>query len=233
MVDSSRSSSLRSATAKAESPIDAGPPSEPRSSHGLDRTCTICYETVVSWHADARARGKSGDRDRRCGRHRAGDRRAARGRRGQRRDRGRRRRERAGSWPTASATRPPSSRPTSATRIRCRRWSTSPSTSFGGLDIMFNNAGIGSPLKRFLPDDLEDFSRIMNVNLFGVIVGSQRAGALHEGSRRRLDHQQRLDRRHQRGHRHDLVPGVQGGHRPRQQVHGHRPGALRASGSTA
>ena len=46
---------------------------------------------------------------------------------------------------------------------------------FGGLDIMFNNAGIGSPLKRFLPDDLEDFSRIMSVNLFGVIVGSQRA----------------------------------------------------------
>ena len=46
---------------------------------------------------------------------------------------------------------------------------------FGGLDIMFNNAGIGSPLKRFLPDDLEDFSRIMNVNLFGMIVGSQRA----------------------------------------------------------
>ena len=43
---------------------------------------------------------------------------------------------------------------------------------FGGLDIMFNNAGIGSPLKRFLPDDLEDFSRIMSVNLFGVIAGS-------------------------------------------------------------
>src|SRR5262245_49570941 len=42
---------------------------------------------------------------------------------------------------------------------------------FGGLHIMFNNAGIGSPLKRFLPDDLEDFSRIMNVNLFGVIAG--------------------------------------------------------------
>src|ERR1700734_1716130 len=47
---------------------------------------------------------------------------------------------------------------------------------YGGLDIMFNNAGIGSPLKRFLPDDLEDFSRIMQVNLFGAIVGSQRAG---------------------------------------------------------
>ena len=44
---------------------------------------------------------------------------------------------------------------------------------FGGLDIMFNNAGIGSPLKRFLHDDLEDFSKIMNVNLFGVIAGAQ------------------------------------------------------------
>ena len=40
---------------------------------------------------------------------------------------------------------------------------------------MFNNAGIGSPLKRFMPDDLEDFSRIMSVNLFGVIAGAQRA----------------------------------------------------------
>jgi NAD(P)-dependent dehydrogenase (short-subunit alcohol dehydrogenase family) len=46
---------------------------------------------------------------------------------------------------------------------------------FGGLDIMFNNAGIGSPLKRFLVDDLADFSQIMNVNLFGVIAGAQRA----------------------------------------------------------
>ena len=46
---------------------------------------------------------------------------------------------------------------------------------FGGLDVMFNNAGIGSPLKRFLPDDLDDFARIMSVNLFGVIAGSQRA----------------------------------------------------------
>ena len=46
---------------------------------------------------------------------------------------------------------------------------------FGGLDIMFNNAGVGSALKRFLPDDLTDFSRIMSVNLFGVIAGAQRA----------------------------------------------------------
>jgi NAD(P)-dependent dehydrogenase (short-subunit alcohol dehydrogenase family) len=46
---------------------------------------------------------------------------------------------------------------------------------FGGLHIMFNNAGIGSALKGFLSDDLSDFSRIMGVNLFGVIAGTQRA----------------------------------------------------------
>lgn len=46
---------------------------------------------------------------------------------------------------------------------------------FGRLDLMFNNAGIGSALKRFLHDDLEDFDRIMSVNVFGVLAGAQRA----------------------------------------------------------
>ena len=46
---------------------------------------------------------------------------------------------------------------------------------FGGLHIMFNNAGVGSELKRFLHDDLSDFSEIMGVNLFGVIAGAQSA----------------------------------------------------------
>jgi NAD(P)-dependent dehydrogenase (short-subunit alcohol dehydrogenase family) len=46
---------------------------------------------------------------------------------------------------------------------------------FDGLDIMFNNAGIGTELTRFLHDDLQDFSRVMSVNLFGVIAGAQRA----------------------------------------------------------
>jgi NAD(P)-dependent dehydrogenase (short-subunit alcohol dehydrogenase family) len=49
-------------------------------------------------------------------------------------------------------------------------------STFGGLDIMFNNAGIGSALKRLLKDDFEDFQRILSVNLFGVIAGTQRAG---------------------------------------------------------
>jgi NAD(P)-dependent dehydrogenase (short-subunit alcohol dehydrogenase family) len=46
---------------------------------------------------------------------------------------------------------------------------------FGGLHIMFNNAGISGSQRRFLDDDLRDFERVMGVNLFGTMVGSQRA----------------------------------------------------------
>jgi NAD(P)-dependent dehydrogenase (short-subunit alcohol dehydrogenase family) len=47
---------------------------------------------------------------------------------------------------------------------------------FGGLHVMVNNAGISSSFRRFLRDDLRDYDRVMAVNLFGVIVGTQRAG---------------------------------------------------------
>ncbi len=47
--------------------------------------------------------------------------------------------------------------------------------TFGGLDIMFNNAGIPSSFQRFLKNDLSDFDRVMAVNVFGVVLGSQRA----------------------------------------------------------
>src|SRR5215831_21364580 len=42
--------------------------------------------------------------------------------------------------------------------------------SFGGLHVMFNNAGIPSSMRRFLDDDLRDFERVMAVNLLGVMV---------------------------------------------------------------
>jgi NAD(P)-dependent dehydrogenase (short-subunit alcohol dehydrogenase family) len=47
---------------------------------------------------------------------------------------------------------------------------------FGGLHIICNNAGIGGPRHRFLDDELLDFEAQMRVNLFGVMVGCQRAG---------------------------------------------------------
>ena len=46
---------------------------------------------------------------------------------------------------------------------------------FGGLDVMFNNAGIASAFTRLLDNDLADHERVMGVNLFGVMVGTQRA----------------------------------------------------------
>ncbi len=48
---------------------------------------------------------------------------------------------------------------------------------FGGLDIMFNNAGIsGAVHYSFLEDDLADFHKVIDVNLFGVMTGCQHAG---------------------------------------------------------
>jgi NAD(P)-dependent dehydrogenase (short-subunit alcohol dehydrogenase family) len=46
---------------------------------------------------------------------------------------------------------------------------------FGGLDVMFNNAGIPSSFARLLDNDLSDHERVMAVNLFGVMAGTQRA----------------------------------------------------------
>jgi NAD(P)-dependent dehydrogenase (short-subunit alcohol dehydrogenase family) len=47
--------------------------------------------------------------------------------------------------------------------------------TFGGLHVMFNNAGMASSGRRFLRDDLRDYDRVMGVNLFGVVAGTQRA----------------------------------------------------------
>lgn len=56
---------------------------------------------------------------------------------------------------------------------------------FGGLDVMVNNAGISSKMHRsFLDDDLADFSKVMSVNLLGVMLGTREAArymAEHDG----------------------------------------------------
>jgi len=44
---------------------------------------------------------------------------------------------------------------------------------FGGLDVVFNNAGVASAMVRFLHDDLAEFDRVMRVNVLGVLLGSQ------------------------------------------------------------
>jgi NAD(P)-dependent dehydrogenase (short-subunit alcohol dehydrogenase family) len=48
--------------------------------------------------------------------------------------------------------------------------------TFGGLHVMFNNAGIsGARHPRLLDDDLADFERVMAVNLLGVMQGTREA----------------------------------------------------------
>ncbi len=47
---------------------------------------------------------------------------------------------------------------------------------FGGLDIMFNNAGIScAAFPSFLDDRLEDFGKVMGVNLLGPMLGTRNA----------------------------------------------------------
>jgi NAD(P)-dependent dehydrogenase (short-subunit alcohol dehydrogenase family) len=47
---------------------------------------------------------------------------------------------------------------------------------FGALHVMFNNAAIsGTFHNRFLDDTLEDFDKVMHINLAGVMFGSQSA----------------------------------------------------------
>ncbi len=50
-------------------------------------------------------------------------------------------------------------------------------SEFGALDILFNNAGIsGAQHPRFLDDDLSDFHRVLDINLYGAMTGSHAAG---------------------------------------------------------
>ena len=47
---------------------------------------------------------------------------------------------------------------------------------FGGLHVMFNNAGISSAMATSLLDiEFKDFERVMGVNVLGVMLGTQRA----------------------------------------------------------
>jgi NAD(P)-dependent dehydrogenase (short-subunit alcohol dehydrogenase family) len=46
--------------------------------------------------------------------------------------------------------------------------------TFGGLDIMLNNAGVsGQMVPSLLDEDFEDFDRIVRVDLLGVMLGTQ------------------------------------------------------------
>jgi NAD(P)-dependent dehydrogenase (short-subunit alcohol dehydrogenase family) len=45
--------------------------------------------------------------------------------------------------------------------------------TFGGVDVMVNNAAVSSPLCRLLDDDFTDFDRIMRVNVLGVMAGTK------------------------------------------------------------
>ena len=46
---------------------------------------------------------------------------------------------------------------------------------FGGLHVMYNNAGVSGVPRRFLKDSLADFDQVIGVSLRGAMLGSQAA----------------------------------------------------------
>lgn len=54
---------------------------------------------------------------------------------------------------------------------------------FGGLDVMFNNAGISTRAwPSFLDDGLDDFDRVMRVNVLGPMLGTRNAARIMAAS---------------------------------------------------
>ena len=52
-------------------------------------------------------------------------------------------------------------------------------TRFGGIDVLFNNAGMScGAFPSFLDDTLEDFDRVMRVNVLGPMLGTRNAARI-------------------------------------------------------
>lgn len=61
--------------------------------------------------------------------------------------------------------------------------------TYGKLDILFNNAGIGNPDVKSVDLEEEDWDRIIDINLKGVFLGIKYAVPEMKKDRRWSDHQ--------------------------------------------
>ncbi len=65
-------------------------------------------------------------------------------------------------------------------------------SEFGGLDILFNNAGISDGMRAIAEIDAEKWSWIFDVLVRGPALGHEVRRAADGRARRRIDHQHRL-----------------------------------------
>ena len=93
-------------------------------------------------------------------------------------------------------------------------------SEFGGLHIMFNNAGLSdNSFGRLLDEDFAQFERVMQVNVLGVMLGTQIAARqmVKQGGGSIINTSSIAGLRS--GYRLPDLPGVEGEH---PQLHDHR-----------
>ena len=135
-------------------------------------------------------------------------------------------------WPPRSARQPCSVHRRVGARRGGRRSSTWRSAGSARLDIMFNNAGIScAAVSGLARRRLDDFDRVMRVNVLGVDARNAQRGAGDEGARRRgsiLNNASIAGTL--AGCRHDDLSRLQGGADPVQQIGGDRSRPVRHPG---
>ena len=92
--------------------------------------------------------------------------------------------------------------------------------TFGRLDILINNAAIYSRTN-IVDTDIEEWRRIMDINMTGVFLGTKHAVPGHARVRGRLDHQHILNSRTRGQREGQRVRSIQGRREALHQVHGH------------
>ena len=172
--------------------------------------------------ADGLARRATRVRHRRGIGHRRGDVPAHGGRRRARRGRRHRRAARARQWRNRStASRTASTSPTS-TRSRARR--TTRTSRLGGLTVLFNNAG-GSSMAAVHDYALDEWQRIVTLNLTGVFHGFKAVAPLIVQVGRRRDRVDRVDLGDSARRRRGALRGREG---RRRRAHRDRRARVRA-----
>jgi len=95
-------------------------------------------------------------------------------------------------------------------------------STFGPLDVLFNNAGFGGPMASLAEQSEETWDAVHAVNLKGVFLGMKYGDPRHAAQWRRVGHQHRVCGRPLGDERSQRVQRCKGGRHPTHQDRGAR-----------